>query len=222
MPAGGGDCPDHQHVVVSGHVSDSVALESTRRRLTAKQADTIQRLSDAALAVLAREGFGGLTIRLVAAEAGVGAATAYTYFSSKEHLVAEVFWRRLALSTPPAENNKGKPVERVIAVLRHIALLVADEAELAGAVTNALLGRDPDVEHLRERIAREIRRRLVDAVGVPTEEEGDRTPVLLVGVVEALELLYTGALVHAGMGYVTYAEIADRLERSARLLFGER
>lgn len=190
-------------------MSDSVSMESTRRRLTAKQADTIQRLSYAALAVLAREGFGGLTIRLVAAEAGIGAATAYTYFSSKEHLVAEVFWRRLASSTPPPQTDEQPPVERVIAVLRHIALLVADEPEFAGAVTNALLGRDPDVEHLRDRIAREIRRRLVDAVGA----EGDS------GRVEALELLYTGALVQAGMGYVTYTEIADRLELSARLLF---
>ena len=164
-------------------------MESTRRRLTAKQADTIQRLSNAALAVLAREGFGGLTIRLVAAEAGIGAATAYTYFSSKEHLVAEVFWRRLASSIPPPRPAvAGRAGDRV---LRHIALLVADEPEFAGAVTNALLGRDPDVEHLRDRIAREIRRRLVDAVGA----DGD--PALI----EALELLYTGALVHAGMGY---------------------
>jgi AcrR family transcriptional regulator len=184
-------------------------MESTRRRLTAKQADTIQRLSNAALAVLATEGFGGLTIRLVAAEAGVGAATAYTYFSSKEHLVAEVFWRRLASATPPPHHDQQPPVERVTAVLRHIALLVADEPEFAGAVTNALLGRDPDVEHLRERIAIEIRRRLLDAVG----PEADRH------LVAALELLYTGALVHAGMGYVSYAEIADRLDRSARLLF---
>ena len=184
-----------------------MSLESTRRRLTAKQADTIQRLSNAALAVLAREGFGGLTIRLVAAEAGVGAATAYTYFSSKEHLVAEVFWRRLASSVPPPIDDQPL-VERVIAVLRHIALLVADEPEFAGAVTNALLGRDPDVEHLRDRIAREIRGRLVEAAGEGTD------PAL----VETLELLYTGALVHAGMGYVTYSEIADRLERSARLL----
>ena len=151
-------------------MSDSVSMESTRRRLTAKQADTIQRLSNAALAVLAREGFGGLTIRLVAAEAGIGAATAYTYFSSKEHLVAEVFWRRLASSTPPPQTDEQPPVERVTAVLRHIALLVADEPEFAGAVTNALLGRDPDVEHLRDRIAREIRRRLADAVGA----DGDR------------------------------------------------
>src|SRR6201988_2450858 len=153
-------------VVASGHVSDPV-LESTRRRLTAKQADTVDRLGRAALDLLSREGFAGLTVRRVAAEAGVGAATAYTYFSSKEHLVAEVFWRRLASSTAPA--GDGAPVERVIAVLRHIELLVADEAELAGAVTNALLGRDPDVEHLRDRIGREIRFRLVCAVGADAD-----------------------------------------------------
>jgi TetR/AcrR family transcriptional regulator, cholesterol catabolism regulator len=192
---------------VSGHVSDSVSLESTRRRLTRKQAETIRRLSSAAITVLGREGFGGLTIRLVAAEAGVGAATAYTYFSSKEHLIAEVFWRRLASSPAPVDDESAAPADRAAAVLRHIALLVADEPEFAGAVTAALLARDPDVQHLRDRIGGEIRARLTTAVG------GEGT---LVG---ALELLYTGALVYAGMGYASYAEVADRLEGSARVLF---
>src|SRR3954471_255991 len=114
-------------VVASGHVSDPV-LESTRRRLTAKQADTVDRLGRAAVDILGREGFAGLTVRRVAAEAGVGAATAYTYFSSKEHLVAEVFWRRLSPS-PPAEYDSDEPAARVCEVLRHIALLVADEPE---------------------------------------------------------------------------------------------
>ncbi|MBO0880563.1 MAG: TetR family transcriptional regulator, partial [Mycobacterium sp.] len=145
-------------------MSDPVARESTRRRLTAKQADTVDRLSHAAIRVLDREGFSGLTIRMVAAEAGVGAATAYTYFSSKEHLVAEVFWRRLASSPAPPDDSPD-PAVRVIAVLRHIALLVADEPALAGAVTNALLGTDPEVKHLRLRIGREIHQRLVTAVG---------------------------------------------------------
>ncbi|HJT93039.1 MAG TPA: TetR family transcriptional regulator, partial [Mycobacterium sp.] len=81
------------------------ALESTRRRLTAKQADTVDRLGQAAVEILGRDGFAGLTMRRVAAEAGVGAATAYTYFSSKEHLVAEVFWRRLASSPPAAHES---------------------------------------------------------------------------------------------------------------------
>jgi AcrR family transcriptional regulator len=187
-------------------VSDPV-LESTRRRLTARQADTVDRLGRAAIDLLRREGFAGLTVRRVAAEAGVGAATAYTYFSSKEHLVAEVFWRRLAAS-PPASHVSGDPPARVIEVLQHIAMLVADEPEFAGAVTNALLGRDPDVEVLRQRIGRDIRDRLTTALG------SDIDPA----VIDSLEMLYSGALVRAGMGYASYAEIAERLEKSARLI----
>ena len=57
-------------------MSEPVAREATRRRLTAKQADTVDRLGRSAVDVLSREGFAGLTIRMVAAEAGVGAATA--------------------------------------------------------------------------------------------------------------------------------------------------
>ena len=148
---------------------------------------------------------------MVAAEAGVGAATAYTYFSSKEHLVAEVFWRRLAASrVEPTGSPDG--LTRVIVVLRQIALLVADEPALAGAVTNALISQDPEVEHLRLRIGREIHQRLVAALGDENAPE----------LVESLELLYAGALVRAGMGYASYAEIADRLEVSARLLLAER
>jgi AcrR family transcriptional regulator len=187
-------------------VSDPV-LEPTRRRLTAKQADTVDRLGRAAIDLLRKEGFAGLTVRRVAAEAGVGAATAYTYFSSKEHLVAEVFWRRLAAS-PPASHASPEPAVRVVEVLRHIALLVADEPEFAGAVTNALLGRDPDVEVLRQRIGRDIHDRLADALG----------PEIDPAVIDSLEMLYSGALVRAGMGYASYGDIAARLEKSARLL----
>ena len=37
-------------------------------------------------------------------------------------------------------------------------------------------------------------------------------------VVESLEMLYSGALVRAGMGYASYEDIARRLEKSARLM----
>ncbi len=170
----------------------------------------MERLGRCAVEVLSREGFAGLTIRMVAAQAGVGAATAYTYFTSKEHLIAEVFWRRLA-GTPEPSNDSPDPTARVIVVLRHIALLLADEPELAGAVTTALLGKDPDVQHLRLRIGLEINKRLTLALGP------DADP----GTVESLELLYAGALVRAGMGYASYQTIADLLERSARQLLGQ-
>ncbi|MFI1460664.1 TetR/AcrR family transcriptional regulator [Nocardia carnea] len=186
---------------------DSRILEATRRRLSGKQADTVDKLTRAAMEVLAREGFAGLTIRMVAGAAGVGTATAYTYFSSKEHLVAEIFWRRLRSSETPVSED-ADPTVRVLAELRGIALLVADEQELSGAVTSALLGRDPDVQHLRTRIGVEIRHRLTRALEPETDPD----------TVESLELLYAGALVRAGMGYESYADIADRLERAALLV----
>lgn len=169
----------------------------------------MDRLGRAALELLSREGFAGLTVRRVAAEAGVGAATAYTYFSSKEHLVAEVFWRRLA-SSPRADREEGDRAAKVIDVLGHISMLVADEPEFAGAVTTALLGKDPDVEALRLRIGRDIRERLAAALGPDTDPD----------VIDSLEMLYSGALVRAGMGYASYQEIARRLEKSARLMLG--
>lgn len=191
---------------MSGHVSDT-ALESTRRRLSAKQADTVDRLGKAAIELLGREGFGALTVRRVAAQAGVGAATAYTYFSSKEHLVAEVFWRRL-VESPLVAHESDDPATRVLDVLEQIASLVAGEPEFAGAVTNALLGKDPDVDVLRGRIGADIRARLVAALGAAVDPD----------VIEALELLYAGTLVWAGMGYEAYPEFSVRLLRSARLI----
>ncbi|MDH6283066.1 AcrR family transcriptional regulator [Prescottella agglutinans] len=185
----------------------SMSFESTRRRLTQKQADTVDRLCDAAVHVLREEDFTGLTVRAVASLAGVGPATAYTYFSSKEHLVAEVFWRRLSQSPRPAADGLDR-TGRVVAVLRGIALLLADEPGLSGAVTNALLGSDPDVEHLRLRIGIEIRGRLQEALGEPGDPE----------VLETLDILYAGALLRAGIGYGTYEDLAGSLERSATMI----
>ncbi|WP_369634251.1 TetR/AcrR family transcriptional regulator [Nocardia sp. JMUB6875] len=181
-----------------------MSMEATRRRLTEKQADTVDKLTRAAMDVLSKEGFAGLTVRMVAAQAGVGTATAYTYFSSKEHLVAEMFWRRLAATEAPRD-DESDATARVLAVLRQIAMLMADEPTLAGAVTAALLGTDPDVAHLRLRIGGEIRVRLIDALGSDSDPE----------LVETLEMIYAGALVRAGMGYASYAEIAERMEKAA-------
>ena len=182
-------------------------MEATRRRLSAKQADTVDRLTKAAVQVLTREGFAGMTIRMVAAEAGVGTATAYTYFSSKEHLVAEIFWRRLVAAPSPASSDPDA-THRVVAELREIAMLVADDQAVSGAVTSAMLGRDPDVAHLRARIGAEIRTRIERALGP------DPDPAVVV----SLELVYAGALVRAGMGYASYEDIADLIEKSALLI----
>ncbi|MGV9669081.1 MULTISPECIES: TetR/AcrR family transcriptional regulator [unclassified Gordonia (in: high G+C Gram-positive bacteria)] len=190
-------------------MSSPVSQESTRRRLTTQQAETVARLTDAAVEVLNEEGFDGLTVRAVAKRAGVAPATAYTYFSSKSHLVAEVFWRRLAQGVAEPDPAVA-PKDRVAQVLRDVSLVVAGEGQLGGAVTVALLGTDPDVEHLRLRIGGFIRQRLAAALEVDPENPGP--------VVDALEMLYAGGLVHAGMGHLSYEQTSDRLVAAAHLL----
>lgn len=189
--------------------SSTISQESTRRRLTQQQAETVARLADAAVEVLNADGFDGLTVRAVAKKASVAPATAYTYFSSKNHLVAEVFWRRLAEGVPEPDPELD-PIERVAQVLRGVSMVVAGEGQLGGAVTVALLGVDPDVEHLRLRVGGFIRQRLAQALGVDPADPGP--------VVEALEMLYAGGLVHAGMGHLTYEQTSERLVATARLL----
>lgn len=189
-------------------MSGKLVTEPPRRRLTERQADTVRRLTDAAVEELRETGYDKLTVRNVARRAGVAPATAYTYFTSKNHLITEVFWRRLrALPDLPALAAES-PRSRVVAVLREIALLVSDEPALAAACTAAMLGGDPEVGELRLHIGIAIRRRLRAAMG---EAADDKT-------LDALELAYAGALLHAGMGYTSYAQMADRLTDVAELI----
>lgn len=192
-------------------MSSTTSVESTRRRLTKRQADTVQRLTDAALAEIRTVGYSGLTVRNVAVGAGVAPATAYTYFSSKNHLVTELFWRRLR-SLDPLPSDDRPAVERVVQAMRQMALLVADEPGLASACTVAMLGDDPDVVHLRERIGLEWHQRLTSALA----DEHDPA------VLRALEMSLSGALLHAGMGYSSYEQVTDHLESTTRLIMGGR
>ncbi|MBS1847448.1 MAG: TetR family transcriptional regulator [Actinobacteria bacterium] len=172
-------------------------VEATRRRLSSRQAATVARLVDAAVDELHRDGFDALTMRGVATRAGVSPATAYTYFSSKEHLVAEVFWRRLAALEPVTADRRKTAANRVAVALGDIALLVADEPEVAAGVSTAMLSSDPDVKLLRDRIGAATHRRIVAALG----DEADAM------VVRTLDLAVAGAMLNAGMGHLSYAEL---------------
>ena len=187
-----------------------LSTESTRRQLTDRQARTVQRLTEAAVDVVRDEGYEGLTVRDVARRAGVAPATAYTYFASKDHLVTEVFWRRLQALPDTHTDRRRTPANRVVAAVADIALLVADEPELAAACTVSMLGSDPDVRTLRDRIGAEMHRRVAEALG------DDADPA----VQRSLDHALTGALVQAGMGHLTYSELPDRLAELIRLVLG--
>lgn len=190
-------------------MSEQPGVEATRRRLTGKRADTVLRLGDATLDVLRQVGYSEMTVPMVAAQAGLARATAYIYFSSKEHLVAEVYWRRLA-TLEPLVNDSPDAAERVGAVLRQLALVVADEPEFGSAVAKSLLGDDSDVAELRTQVSRVIHKLIAGAVGTAGDSQ----------VVELIELVYTGAMVRAGTGHISYDDVADQLESAARRILG--
>ena len=138
-------------------------------------------------------------------------ATAYTYFSSKNHLIAEVYLNLIRQVPYFTDVNDPMPA-RVDKVLRHLALVVADEPEVGAACTAALLsgGTDPAVCAARDRIGAEIHRRIASAIGPGADP----------ATVSALEMAFFGALVQAASGQLTYREIADRLADVAGLILG--
>ncbi len=188
------------------------ATEPARRDLGGRQADRVDALVAATIAELRASGYDGLTVRNAARRANVAAATAYSYFGSKDHLVAEVFWRRLAALPAPVVDGRRAPLTRVTAALRELALMIAAEPELAAASTTAILAQDADVQRLRDRIGAAFNDRLVQALGA------DADPA----IVRALNLALAGALLQAGMGYFSYTQLADRMDEVAALLMGGR
>ena len=171
--------------------------EAPRNR---RQEETFRKVLSAGMEMLRESSYADLTVRAVAARAKVAPATAYTYFSSKIHLIAEVYLD-LVRQVPYFTDVNESRLTRVQQALRHLALVVADEPEVAAACTTALLSNDAAVRRVRDRIGTEIHRRIKSALGP------DADPRTL----SALEMTYFGALVHAGSGAFSYRQIADRL-----------
>jgi AcrR family transcriptional regulator len=182
--------------------------ETQRNR---RQEETFRKILAAGIEMLRESSYADLTVRAVAARAKVAPATAYTYFSSKNHLLAEVYLD--LLKQVPYFTDVNEPMStRVKQALRSMALTVADEPEVAAACTTALLpGTDPTVRRVRDRIGAEIHRRIKLAAGPDCDPR----------VVAALEMTFFGALVNAGSGVFTYHQIADRLTYVVGLILGE-
>jgi AcrR family transcriptional regulator len=176
-----------------------------------RQEETFRKVLTAGVEMLRESSYADLTVRAVAAKAKVAPATAYTYFSSKNHLIAEVYLD-LMRQVPYFTDVNESRVARVEKTLRAMALMVADEPEVAAACTTALLsGSDAAVRAVRDRIGAEIHRRIRAAMGP------DADPRALA----ALEMTFFGALVNAGSGAFTYHQIADRLSYVVGLIVGD-
>ena len=182
----------------------SQAVAASRPELNARQARTVENLLDAGAAELRAVGLDALTVRTVALRAGVSPATAYTYFDSKDHLLAEMFWRHLRANPSPVPSGDDVVVARLSALTVSLAAMLADFPEVAAAATRALLGTDSTVERLRIRIGTEYLTRFQAALGADADPD----------VLDALLLTFFGALLQSGMGLLGHDQLAHRLDRA--------
>jgi len=185
------------------------AAEQPERRLSERQAEVMERLVAAAAEEAEARTYADISVRTIAKRAGVAPATAYTYFSGKDHLLAEVLWRR-AQSSPPLVDLSLSLPERVADTARTMGF-AAMGAPAVAACTTALLGDGPDVKRVRERLGAEIGRRLAAALGRGAD------PAML-GV---LQVTYTGALLSAGMGHLSFDAVPVLMGEATALMTGD-
>ncbi len=185
-------------------------FETPRRQLSDRQVEVVDRLVAAAEVEVEVEekGYEGLSVRNVAKRAGVAPATAYTYFSSKDHLLAELLWRRVLTVPAPIARDDDEPGDRLERAVVDLSMITSGSAAVVAACTQALLSSNPDVKVLREKIGADIHRRLSVAGG------GHVDPL----VVSVLVTTYFGALLSAGMGHMAYEQVPDFVVTASSLM----
>lgn len=144
--------------------------------------------------------FAGITMRAIAHRAGMSVGTLREHFWSKDAIVAEIYLDRLRAVPLDVDVDQGAQ-ERIVAQFSALVMLLADEPGLATACSSALVGADPSVRSVRERIHAEYHRR------VRTMLRSGAWPE----ITETLEFGLVGALVHASCGGPTFQQTADDL-----------
>jgi len=179
-----------------------------RRLLSERQNSTVGALLDAALAELRESGFDQLTLRTVAHRAGLTHTTAYSYFTSKGHLIAELHWRQLQQVPAPQLASGASFVDRVRAAFYGPATAMADEPALAQAVLGAFVTNEPNVLRVRDAIGEELSARLRTALG---DQDEPATHL-------ALLTHYSGAMLVAGMRTHNYLGVIDQMDSLGHLI----
>jgi AcrR family transcriptional regulator len=187
---------------------DAPAAHTGRRRLSQRQAELMERLIAAAADEAEERPYADISVRTIAKRAGLAPATAYTYFSGKDHLLAEVLWWRMQGSPSLVDLTLPLP-DRVADTVRTMGFDVMGSPAVA-VCTTALLGDGPDVTRVRSRLGAEIGRRLAAALG-----RGVDPPVLNV-----LQVTYTGALLSAGMGHLAFDAVPPLMAEATALMTG--
>ena len=168
---------------------------------------TVTALLDAGIEAIHDVGHDALSLRDIATRAGVTHTTAYSYFTSKEHLVAEIFWRALREVPTPEPDRSAPLADRLTEALRGASVVFSTDPPVAAAALRAMVSSDPDIARIRTSIGAEVLRRIEHALGP------DADPRMLDGAL----LLFSGAMLQAGLGYFAFDDVVDRIHAIAEL-----
>lgn len=156
----------------------------------ARKAALKQQVLDAALFLVATNGFNSLTVNAVAQQAGIATGAVYKHFESKAHLCAEVF--RIATEKEVAVVREtalcaGTPTGRLLNAIETFALRALRGRRLAYALIAEPVDSLVDAERLRYRHAyAEIFQQLVEdgmACGAFPQQIPAVSAAALVGVI---------------------------------------
>jgi AcrR family transcriptional regulator len=184
------------------------------RPLSAAQTATRRRLLDAARELAGEGGYDAVTMRTVAARAGVSPPTAYQYFASKDHLLVDLMVDLVSTTSTAIRSRPsrgGSPVDRAVASLRRAVHRVEREPDLYVAIVRAYISGAPEVAHARGSMESAMQEWIGDALGPLDLEDRD-------AIVTILESVIFAAMVGLVTGSRAPADVGDELERAARTL----
>ncbi|HEY1829332.1 MAG TPA: TetR/AcrR family transcriptional regulator [Acidimicrobiales bacterium] len=193
-----------------------MAEPASPNALTATQLARRQSIVDASLVLLERNEYDRIQMKDVAEEAGVALGTLYRYFSSKEHLFAEVLvkWAATLRSSltrrPPLETT---PKERLRVALHRSVRAFQHQPQLARLIASLELSSDP--------FATEIIERLDQATtGVYMELLEGIDPDRSRKIVRTIEAVLDSQLRSWSSGRLPITGVYDYLNDGIDLLFG--
>ena len=185
--------------------------------LTKEQLARRQRIIDAGLVLLERNEYERIQIKDVAEEADVALGTLYHYFSSKEHLFAEVLvkWAATLRSSLARHPPQGlTPREKLTAALHRSVRAFQHQPQLARLIASLELSSDPFATEILERLDQ-----TTSSVYMELLEGVD--PGRARTIVRTVDAVLDSQLRSWSAGRLPITGVYDYLTESIDLIFGE-
>lgn len=182
--------------------------------LTPAQQARRDRIVDAGLTLLGERDFDKIQVKDIAVEAGVALGTVYHYFSSKEHLFAEVLVRwaatlRTNISRHPLRGDTD--AQRLAQVINRSVRAFQRQPSLARLVATLETSADPFATEILDRLAHTTNNIYVEAIRDVDRETAQR-------VVTVVDAVLAARLRSWVAGRISIAVVSDDLTDAIALL----